>query len=503
MNKSGFQNPANKNPRISSSEVITQRHCFTVCGRVRVLFLPSPPASALRQFSRSVLMYPYAVPYNGPKNILSNCSRQDTAGTRTMVVLHRQRGHPSTLLLPRCILENNKKPNYRKRSNTWLVFGSVSIAASTGLSVLHFYLLEEYAWVRRRCLTSWLLWWDTVAAVECVEARTHQLAEQDSTLWDRNIPRNVLFTVSPVQHVHYTITTPLLNQVLSLALCSMEAISKYCQEKKCIAHIWVVDKAFSALKSSEKSIWFDDIQNTLQNSQYCLHLVNGVAAETDELLGSACASSPCPESSRELRKWLCTRLASKQLPAHVSDAWRLVALADYGGLYLDADVLPLSPHILHLPLPSVPTQSKLGAYRLNGGVLALESPTCQSGRRSERRRSEPSFLEAMIQDHVRWAPRLAELPLSKQTFGFLGPCALTRVYLDRNNYAKPVTILPVNQVEGAVNEASICHDDSRLAIHFSGQRKKDWYGALAGSPCMQSRIHHACPIIFERHGLFA
>ena len=421
-----------------------------------------------------------------------------------MAVFHRQRSRLT--ILPSCHSSESKgKRRYRTRSRRLLVLAVVVSIATIGLA--HFYLVEQYAWVRRRCLKSWLIWWDTVAAVECVEARTHKKAEQDPSLWDQNLLRNVQFAVSPVQHVHYTVTTPLFGQVLTLALCSMEAISIFCRTKGCMVHVWIVDQAAATLKSDKHASWLDEMQATLQDSRHCLHIsAIGDTSETDQLLGSACVPSVCTESSRELRNWLSTRLASEQLPAHVSDAWRLVALSEYGGLYLDADVLPLLPNILHLPSPTVPAQSKIGAYRLNGGVLALDLIVpCENEPLSPVggvHRTPTSFLEAMIEDHLIWAPRLVRLPSSQQTFGFLGPCALTRVYLARR-YEKPVTVLHVDRVEGAINEASLCHDDSRLSVHFSGKRKNDWYGLLAGHSCMRSRVHDACPRVLENHGLFA
>jgi hypothetical protein len=292
----------------------------------------------------------------------------------------------------------------------------------------------------------------------------------------------------------------------------MEIMANTCVQDGCIVHVWIVDQASIALEQQQQQhlqsdiynentvFWLDEVQTILEKSRYCLHHVPstfvsmGETINTDHLIGPNCelpsppkpchterkhtttkSSTTARTSAQQLRQWLASPLATQQLPAHVSDAWRLVALAEYGGLYLDADVFPLSPyHMLRLPLPSIPTQIKISAYRLNGGVLTMEalptaSHTCDedddvddNDKKTLQQHQDHSFLHEMIIDHLYWAPRLARLPLDQQTFGFLGPCALTRTYLSRrydqvlNNTP---TILRRDMVEGTISPSTVCQDN--------------------------------------------
>ena len=373
-------------------------------------------------------------------------------------------------------------------------------------------LLDEYAWVHRRCLKA-SIFKGTVAQVECVEATTHKLAALDLSLSDETIlATNINFNkTSASQHVHYTITTPLFGSKLYLALCSMEAIGRLCNKggvSNCIINVWIVDQA---RRQYENGTWFHDIHSTLGDYSYCLRLV-GSSVDKDELIGTACMNplSSCKANNNRLRDWLSTSLATNQLPAHVSDAWRLVALNEIGGLYLDADVLPISPNILHLPSPTVTSQQKVGAYRLNGGTLRMDAHVFCNGddNISNEKKSDlkhtTTFLEALVSDHLEWAPRLAMLPQAQQTFGFLGPCALTRVYTDhRYSDDETVTVLPHQIAQPPrIDAMKICNNPDLLAIHFTGSHKKDtWTGIMhvkTRKSCLKDLVQSSCPRILDK-----
>jgi hypothetical protein len=390
-------------------------------------------------------------------------------------LLQHRRGHaPTTPLLSQ--IEDVTKRRRRtkppsRRLNLAKFVISLLILIFMVIKLVLFYILDEYGWAHWRCLKASILWWNTVAAVECVEAHTHELAYKEQSLWNK-INSPVSFRPQPVEHVHYTLTTLLTNQVFTLFLCSLETMVSYCQDADCVIHVWLVNEA-----GMHKTL-LKDIQGTLQDSHHCIHVdIQG----NEQLFGSTCGEPLCGVA-QDLRQWLATD--PPQLPAHTSDAWRLVALFEYGGLYLDADVLPLSPKLLYLPSPSIPLQNNVGAYRLNGGVLCM---ACGN-----------DFVRAMIDDHLYWAPRLAKLPLSKQTFGFLGPCALTRVHVGRpSNFT--TNILPVSIVEGApsLSDAQCQSSSDRLALHFSGRRKTKWKELIHN--CVEVKVKQSCPRVVQTY----
>jgi hypothetical protein len=366
------------------------------------------------------------------------------------------------------------------------------VAITTIMYVVHRFLLDEYAWVHRRCLKAWFVI-STASSVQCVEAATHKRAMQDKTL--SVPPHPPIFEPTAAKHAHYTITTPLTGEVLYLALCSIEAMTTICRKHHCTVNIWVVAQAATAVNdgSVEQDLnWFEQVIGALDeagDSSYCIRIPSSISDQSDQLQGSNCALPlPCTDS-RELRDWLSSPLARNQLPAHQSDAWRILALVELGGLYLDADVLPLSSQLLYLPETSIPSQNKVGAYHLNGGVLKMPEPVCHDVKQS----NSPSFLDALMKDHLYWAPRLAQQPLDQQTFGFLGPCALTRVYT-LHDFIGSATILSYQAIEPNINPLPCeLESNEHLAIHFSGGRKHKWYSELQRSACLKEMTQSIGP----------
>lgn len=158
-------------------------------------------------------------------------------------------------------------------------------------------------------------------------------------------------------------------------------------------------------------------------------------------------------------------------------------MAEVGGLYLDTDVLVFSDKVFELPSPTVPTQHKVGAYRLNGGLLRMEP--------------ESAYLQSLIQDTLEWAPKLERLPLKDQAFGFLGPAALTRTFLNQiPNNGEKITILEPNAVEGP---SPTLNCSESLAIHFTGRAwKQKWRSdglrhESSYPECLRSFLEKQCP----------
>jgi len=370
-----------------------------------------------------------------------------------------------------------------------------------GYSVHHF-ALSEYAWVHRRCLKPWFKF-DTETKVECVEAMTHKLAILDQSLSGTArkqimIPTktNTNQTHDVASIVHYTVTTPLQGSTLELALCSLEATGRLCQDRGCVINVWIVDQAKVGINNGT---WFRDMQDTLDSYQYCLRTVSSTIDIPDQMIGTKCIRPKLCAYANPLRKWLTSSLARQQLPAHISDAWRLVALYEMGGLYFDADVLPLSSDIMYLPSPTIPTQQSIGAYRLNGGTLRMNAHVC--GNNHSDTGAPTTFLDALVHDHLEWAPLLAVLPQSSQTFGFLGPCALTRVYTS-HRYSDMVTILPPELLEPEISTKTICNEPHLLAIHFSGYRKNQWQRLMelssSRTSCLRTLVSSACPRTLDK-----
>jgi hypothetical protein len=271
----------------------------------------------------------------------------------------------------------------------------------------------------------------------------------------------------------------------------------------CFINVWIVDQAAESVLHLSSTRLLLDITITLEstnNTSWCVRIIDPVSQDSsqDLLIGNNCPSIQSDRSrtaAASLRKWLGSPQARQQIPAHLSDAWRLVALLEVGGLYLDADVLPIPPRLLQLPSPSVPAQGNAGAYRLNGGVLRLGDNKDEHYENATAFRRHPtSFLAALERDHMTWAPRLAQLPKEKQTFGFLGPAALTRVYTLRA-YQDRVKVLPPRIVEPAVVRGeSLCRDS--LAAHFSGTNKQKWK-ALIRNTCLEKLVELACPYTLQ------
>jgi hypothetical protein len=446
---------------------------------------------------------------------------------------------PSSSILPttsistaRTAKRNDPRKRYyfiSKKKRIW--FGIAAILSITiAVVIIYNYCIEEYAWVRRRCLYS-LLWYDNTArAVVCVEARTHQRAMQEPSLWPDTTKysyyspkENVLDdshshpAATVVSHVHYTITSPLTGESFALALCSMEGMSRYCQEQdeRCIINLWIVHEAAAVYdnngSSSDGSTWLQEMQETLGDAPYCIRIVPASNSTTnnpddDILLGTACF--PPKQPCRALRTWLSSPLArTNQLVAHVSDAWRLVSLAEFGGLYLDADVLALTSELLYLPAPTIPSQHEAAAaYRLNGGFLRLDTVpnVCDDAVSlitvTGKQQPPKYLLQALVADHLYWAPRLATLPLERQTYGFLGPCALTRVYLDQLPQQENITVLPPDMGQPTISALTVCHHATPpLVLHFTGRTlKKSWRSIVSNSECIQKKVEGICPKTLQR-----
>lgn len=394
--------------------------------------------------------------------------------------------------------------------------------------MVYYYVCLEFSWVHRRCTKAMLIP-TIINAVECSEAYINMKATLNPALWPPLLnDDSIHFVNTTAKHIHYTITSPLEGEVWGLARCSMEGSTNLlCPEASCTINVWIVDHAADLLLNQssnntssrgqqQKQDMLQDITNTLgsssSSSSWCVRIVHPFSrhSTSDVLIGEGCPSYPSfrsMEAAITLREWLGSRDAVSQLPAHVSDAWRLVALLEIGGLYLDADVLPVSPRLLRIPSPSVPAQQGVGSYRLNGGVLRLgdysndykydASHSINTAFLRKRRSTKRSttFLEALKQDHLYWAPRLARVPIEKQTFGFLGPGALTRVYTG-DAYQENVTILTPTLVEPSIHERDMSLCTQSLAVHFSGNRKLKWR-QLIRNTCVEQQPMTICPHTFR------
>mmetsp|Transcript_29637 Transcript_29637/g.43807 ORF Transcript_29637/g.43807 Transcript_29637/m.43807 type:complete len:324 (+) Transcript_29637:299-1270(+) len=315
----------------------------------------------------------------------------------------------------------------------------------------------------------------------------------------------------------------------------MEASGQICRQKKnrkCIIQVWIVHQAATSIELHHSTItnwWFEELQITLEPYPHCFRVILGGTAD-DLLIGSEChddddkEEKPTKKTSssnsnnkiqndsvlllkQQLRQWLTSAESSNQIPAHFSDGWRLFVLAQMGGLYLDTDVLPVVSSsttddlvITKLPSTTIPTQDKVGAYRLNGGTLRLDD--------------NPEFVKSLIVDHLHWAPLLTQLPQDQQPFGFLGPCALTRVYTsvrqkqmrnnnrlrrndDGNNHN--ISILPPSLLEPPLERCPIQGSSNKnrpLALHFSGSRKTHWQIKLKNG-CWRDLINATCPRMLQ------
>ena len=457
----------------------------------------------------------------------------------------------------------------KNRKVRWLIFLTSILLVWLIVYLLHHYLFTKYSWVHRRCFlissnnnnnNNYLnSLWSTRSNIECTEAYYHKQAELESSLWSPILPdddtilqnrqqaayhhhdnNDKASSRKPVQHIHYTITAPLTSsnnnhETWDLALCSIRMSAFYLCDGgiDCTINIWIVDKAApnndnqtfvvnSIIRDLKKSLTFSSSassttttgKNKKKFAKSCIRIVpeGHYDVQTIDVFSSRDKEStnciPLNNQTIQLRQWLAYG-AHNQLPAHISDAWRLVAMSEIGGLYMDADVLPLSKDNLRYNLPSttIPSQIKKGksAYRLNGGLLRMESNSI--------------FLQAMIDDHLFWAPQLEKVPQNNQTFGFLGPAALTRTYLkllesndimttatspstqqhdgDDDNTANnnQVTILPPKLV---INQF-LCRDTKHAwAVHFTAQKKKKTWKALVQVSCFETLVSQYCASEFYR-----
>eukprot|EP00547_Thalassionema_nitzschioides_P010402 CAMPEP_0194227606 /NCGR_PEP_ID=MMETSP0156-20130528/42943_1 /TAXON_ID=33649 /ORGANISM="Thalassionema nitzschioides, Strain L26-B" /LENGTH=485 /DNA_ID=CAMNT_0038960093 /DNA_START=156 /DNA_END=1612 /DNA_ORIENTATION=+ len=451
--------------------------------------------------------------------------------------------------------------------------------------LLNYYVVSRFAWAHSRCLLS-LVRGTIQSKIECVEAATHERATLDPTLWFRNNKKDNHFhfnhSNTPAAYIHYTLTTEPKsdNDVFSLARCSMEASGQICRQKKnrkCIIQVWIVHQAATSIELHHSTItnwWFEELQITLEPYPHCFRVILGGTAD-DLLIGSEChddddkEEKPTKKTSssnsnnkiqndsvlllkQQLRQWLTSAESSNQIPAHFSDGWRLFVLAQMGGLYLDTDVLPVVSSsttddlvITKLPSTTIPTQDKVGAYRLNGGTLRLDdNPEFVKSSSSTtddlvvtklpsttiptqdkvgayrlnggtlRLDDNPEFVKSLIVDHLHWAPLLTQLPQDQQPFGFLGPCALTRVYTsvrqkqmrnnnrlrrndDGNNHN--ISILPPSLLEPPLERCPIQGSSNKnrpLALHFSGSRKTHWQIKLKNG-CWRDLINATCPRMLQ------
>jgi hypothetical protein len=111
---------------------------------------------------------------------------------------------------------------------------------------------------------------------------------------------------------------------------------------------------------------------------------------------------------------------------------------------------------------------------------------------------------------LEWAPQLAQhVPLEQQTFGFLGPAALTRTFLDLKDKSN-VMILPPHWVEPSTSNMDLCQQSSSggtsgssggsVVIHWSGkERKRNWIKATSENACLKEVMHAACPRVLGKY----
>lgn len=149
--------------------------------------------------------------------------------------------------------------------------------------------------------------------------------------------------------------------------------------------------------------------------------------------------------------------------------------------------------------------NSIGSYKLNGGVLRFSNDNNNAN----------VLLQALANDYLEWAPQLAHhVPLDQQTFGFLGPAALTRTFLDLKDKSK-VVLLPPHWVEPSTSTSNsptmdLCQQSSSsssssnssnsVAIHWSGkERKRNWLTAIRQNACLQKIMSASCPIVLDNN----
>ena len=420
-----------------------------------------------------------------------------------------------------------------RKQGLLVIITALSVLTMVPLLLLHF----EYTWVYQRCLVYYIAP-STNRLLVCQEAWSHMLANQDPTLlWTSNLLgddisdplaiRRAEATVAqalretpPIDNVHVTLTAPLDNaSTRDLAKCSIESVVRLCAS--CRLNIWVVDQAAMSVASdtfvlqtnqhtSKVVSYLQELVALIHQStihpNYCIRIIDDPLTYKFVDVPFLNFTSGCPpptnrsnHAGRRIRRWLASDMVREhQIPEHSSDAWRLVALLEWGGLYLDLDVIPLSHHLFQLPFNSVPVQHRVGAYRVNGGVMRLGDDELNERHRLTGRlgkSQQKTFLQALEDDHMYWAPILASIFPSIQKYGFLGPASLTRVYTARA-YSNPVTILPEELIESNIDEF-ICarkENSESLAAHFSGKvRHETWTHFLKDYECLDGIVQEVCP----------
>jgi hypothetical protein len=370
--------------------------------------------------------------------------------------------------------------------------------------------------------------------VECWEAKYHEKSEleprfrlqqhqqqqqHDVSILLQNKLNQTNAVLSVVDTVHYTITSRLDEPVWRLWQCSLEATARFCGPM-CQVHIWLVSPDQEENNRLLQSLMLLVDHNKHQD-HWCIHVPPNQTMVTGKNSNAALCRSPfsataatttstTPTLAERLQTWLLQPdNAHSTLPAHLSDGWRIVTLLEYGSsssssssLYLDADVVPISTRLFSSSLPEnfIPMQNSIGSYKLNGGVLRLDSNNHANGAAASNGSNKDIFLQALANDYLEWAPLLAQhVPLEQQTFGFLGPAALTRTFLDLKDKSK-VVLLPPHWVEPSTSNMDLCQRQSSssnsVAIHWSGKdRKRNWMTASRQNACLNKVMVAACPIV--------
>ena len=101
----------------------------------------------------------------------------------------------------------------------------------------------------------------------------------------------------------------------------------------CFINVWIVDQAAESVLHLSSTRLLLDITITLEstnNTSWCVRIIDPVSQDSsqDLLIGDNCPSIQSDRSrtaAASLRKWLGSPQARQQIPAHLSDAWRLVA----------------------------------------------------------------------------------------------------------------------------------------------------------------------------------
>jgi hypothetical protein len=446
----------------------------------------------------------------------------------------------------------------KRRSTTSTARRRTGCLALLSLSILLLLItihltIGEYAWVRRRCWLYHLLNAVQTAIppnkssllvqqkVECWEAKYHQKGELEPR-FGRNKQQQHHHDVDiqlmeqgggvAVDIVHYTITSHLDEPVWQLWECSMEATERFCPT--CQVHIWLVSPDQEENDQILLLLLYNNHSNSHHPNNWCIHvppnqtMIGNSSFCSTPFSATATTNSTTatpPTLLQRLQTWLLdSNNARRTLPAHLSDGWRIVTLLEYGGndnndnkrgsssssLYLDADVVPISSRLFSsLPENFIPMQNSVGSYKLNGGVLRLSNSNNNNANTAVSGSGSNLFLQALAEDYLEWAPQLAQyVSLEQQTFGFLGPAALTRTFLDLSPTDKSqVVLLPPHWVEPSTtnsNTASsmkLCQKTSSnssqsVAIHWSSKRKRNWVTATRQNACLKKVMSTACPIVF-------